>query len=109
MATPTPPRARRKRLGRWLVILLPIVFAVSLILWFASLHWLARAIVYAPNQGKTRSQLSITTPDELDRLGVQHAFRYPVSPPPAEIAGWIMDPTPPRRTAPPPPSLSCTA
>lgn len=61
---------------------------------------LARAIVLAPNAIRPIDPSEDPGPADLARLGVDHALRIEVGPPPATLSAWILDPKSEERAAP---------
>lgn len=85
------PRRLRSRL-LWIIFGgLAVAFGISA--YHVLLHWLACAVVYAPNHGQAIETHSNVGRQEQVRPGIAHDLRMHVGPPPASLAVWIIEPT----------------
>lgn len=85
-----PPKRLRSR-PLWIIIGgLAVAFGISA--YYVLLHWLACAVVYAPNHGQAINMHSNVGRQEQVRLGIAHDLRIHVGPPDASLAVWIMEP-----------------
>jgi len=54
--------------------------------------WLASAVIYVPNTGRTIDPANDPVPVELACLGVTQQFRVATGPPDASLSTWGLDP-----------------
>lgn len=95
---PAAPPARKPRRRRFLRLLLAgggaTVLLIASVAMVNRIELGARAIVTAPNSGRTGFPL--TPASELAERGIAYELRIDVGPPDATLAVWIVDPPPQR-------------